>query len=534
MKGLLLFAGLLLPVWVRAQPAPVRVAAMLREVTVYRSAAELRQTAERAVPAGTTELRLTGLAPNLLPAGFQVEVTGGELLSSALARVYPAMTSSDSLAAAEKKLYRLQAEYEAASIEKEFLLSNKMMPTGEKEVWTAALQKGATYYRTRIYDLSLKLGALTRTLAVQTARVEQLRGRDDTRRPTTATGLEAIVRVQAAAAGTVRFSLRYVVPGSRWQPRHDVRLREPGQPVQVINRGLVRNESGLDWNGVRVTLLSADPSVGALRPALQPWTLRYSGEALNEGRLDDYAKRTPTPGQPGVYSADDRSGVRIGEDPAAEGDGSDDFSERFGVAEGVSVPTGSAQLVQLGTAEAPATLEYLTVPKLDPGVFLLAKVTNWEKLKLMADSANVYLRGAYLGQTYLNTRAFGDTLELALGRDPLVTVNRTKREDYNSKNALGRRTVKLSYEINVKNLHKTPINLRVLDQVPVPQEEEIQVEYTPAKGAVLDQESGRLTWQFALDPNESRKLPFSFEIEYPKNKKVNIHRNRRTYSPKFR
>ncbi len=514
--------------------APQRVAATLREVTVYRSVAELRQSAERALPAGTSEVRLTGLAPNLLSAGLQVEVTGAELLTSALVRVYPKKTASDSLLIAEKTLYRLQAEQEAVAHEKEFLVSNRQLPTDSKLNWTVERQKGAAYYRTRIFDLALRRDALSREIDEQQQRIAWFKQRDLT---AVANGLEIVVRVQAATAATVRFGLRYLVPGSRWQPRHDVRMREPGQALQVVNRALVRNESGIDWNGVRVTLLSADPSVGALRPALQPWTLRYSGEALNEGRLDGFATKAPAPATaPGVYSADDRSksAYRVPVIDADESDGPDDFSERFGVAEGVSVPTGSAQLVQLGTAEAPATLEYLTVPKLDPSVFLLAKVTGWEVLKLLADSANVYLRGAYLGQTFLNTRAFGDTLELALGRDPLVQVSRTKREDYNSKGGMGRRTVRLSYEINIKNLHKTPVNLRVLDQVPVPQEEDIKVEYTPAKGVVLDQESGRLTWQFTLAPNDNRKLPFSFEINYPKNKQVNLHRNRNTRSPKFR
>lgn len=514
---------------VAAAQAPVRVPVTLREVTVYRSAAELRQTAERAVPAGVSEIRLTGLAPGLLSAGLQVEVEGAELLSSALVRLPAPVSTSDSAALAEKALYRLQAEREAASVEKDFLLQNKTVPVGDKESYTGELQKGAEYFRKRIYELTLKFGELDRTIAAKQLEVRVLRSRGQ---GTTAGNLALDVQVRTPAAATARFRLTYVVPGSWWQPRHDVRLSDPGKPLEVVNRAVVHNASGLDWKGVRVSLLTANPSIGALRPALQPWALRYSGESLNEGRLDDFATRAKA-------SAADRSapagnGRSSAEQSEPSEENTDDFADRFGVAAEVSVPNGGAQLVQLGTAKAAATLEYLTVPKLDPGVFLLAKVTGWEKLKLMADSANVYLRGAYLGQTLLNTRAFGDTLELALGRDPLVEVNRTKREDYASKSGLGKRTVKLTYEIAVRNLHKTAIKLRVLDQIPIAQEEDIKVTFDPPKGAVLDKDSGRLTWQFGLNPSENLKLPFSFEIEYPKNKHVNLNRNRNVRSPKFR
>jgi uncharacterized protein (TIGR02231 family) len=509
--------------------APIKVPVTLQSVTVYRSSAQLRQTAKRALPAGTSEVHLTGVAASIVAAGLQIEVEGAKLVSSSLVRVPPKINASDSLKIAEKKLYRLQAEREALVQEKDFLLNNKSMPASEKEVWTAELQKGADYFRKRMFELTLKLGELDRATHEQDALVKNFGLHDLAEAPER---LEIVVRLTAANASEVEFNVSYNVPGSWWTPRHDVRLNEPGQPIEVINRAVVHNETGLDWKDVQVSLLTVNPNQGALRPALQPWTLRYSGEAMNEGLLDNVATRAPAaaPGSGSTKSRAQASPVSDDEDS----DTPDDFADRFGVASKVSIPSGTSQVVQLGSAEAPATIEYLTVPKLDPGVFLLAKVTGWEKLKLMADSANVYLRGAYLGTTFLNTRAFGDTLELALGRDPLVRVNRTKRQDFNKKGGLGRRTVKLDYEIVVTNLHKTAINMRVLDQIPVPQEEDITVTYDAAKGAVLDKDSGRLTWEFSLAPNDSRKLPFSFEIEYPKNKNVNLNRNRRTSSPKFR
>jgi hypothetical protein len=205
-----------------AQPAPaVRAAARLREVTVYRAAAELSQTAECAVAAGITEVRLSGLAPRLLAAGFQVEVTGGELLASSFRPVTPRRTASDSLAPAWQRLRRLEAEQEGLTQEREFLMTNRSLPTDNRTTWTADLQKNAAYYRTRMTELALRREELTRDIAEQ----KTLLGRLETagEQKGAPVGIEAVLRIQAARAGNVQLAVRYVVPGSRWQPRHDVR-----------------------------------------------------------------------------------------------------------------------------------------------------------------------------------------------------------------------------------------------------------------------------------------------------------------------
>lgn len=498
---------------------PVRVPMPLREVTVYRRDAELSHRTEHTFPIGITDVRLTGLSSGIQQKGMQIEVQGADLLATSLVKVAPRMTATDSLEAARKELRRLEAEREATTTEKEFLLHNKSLPVGEKEVYTVELQKGADYFHKRIFDLSVKLSELSDAITAQQVEVKRLQDRSNTR--TASSQFEVALRLNLKRAGAVRLVISYVVAGSSWEPRHEIRLRDPGQPIEVVNRALVYNRSGLDWAGVKVTLLSANPNVGSLRPGLDPWELRTAANRFEEGRLDNYAVKGTKPGQ----------NQSPADDAPTEGD---DFTERFGVATDVTVVAGSTYLVPLGSATVAAEYEYLTVPKVDPGAFLVAKVADWEKLKLMADSAAVYLQNAYVGQTLLNASAYGDTLELSLGRDPLVKVTRSKRYDYSSKNLLGRRKVTLRYEIVAKNLHRSSINLRVLDQVPISQEEDIDVETLDLGGATLDKASGKLTWKMPLAANESRKLPFAFSIEYPQRKRGFLFMRAKTKSPKFR
>ena len=62
----------------------------------------------------------------------------------------------------------------------------------------------------------------------------------------------------------------------------------------------------------------------------------------------------------------------------------------------------------------------------------------------------------------------------------------------------------------------------MLDQVPVSQESEIEVEVEQSSNAVWDQLSGEMKWTVTLQPNEAKEFEISFSVKYPKNKPVKV------------
>lgn len=205
----------------------------------------------------------------------------------------------------------------------------------------------------------------------------------------------------------------------------------------------------------------------------------------------------------------------------------------------VSIGAGEDYELQLPAQTLVARTEYLAVPKLSEKVFLQAKVLGWEKLYLPATEeeieADVYYRGSFVGTTEVAPRAFNDSLEISLGYDDQIVVGRTKTEDFSGKSGLGgQHKIRLTYEINVRNRHAQPVRVRVLDQIPVSQEGDLRVKLEESTGALLDEASGKLTWLLSLAPGASRRLRFTFTVEYPKDKNVDFQRPRVVRSPKFR
>ena len=192
-------------------------------------------------------------------------------------------------------------------------------------------------------------------------------------------------------------------------------------------------------------------------------------------------------------------------------------------------------MIELQSENLPAAYEYLTVPKMEMAAFLIAKVTGWQKLNLIDGTANVYYGNAYIAESAINTRVIGDTLEISLGRDNQIIVSRSKIEDKSSTQSLGsKKSESFLYEIQLRNNHKTPVLVKVQDQLPVSQEKDISVEPIELSGAMADAKSRRLQWIKTLGAGEKSAYRIAFTVHYPKNQTVNIRKNRMARTPRYR
>ena len=96
-----------------------------------------------------------------------------------------------------------------------------------------------------------------------------------------------------------------------------------------------------------------------------------------------------------------------------------------------------------------------------------------------------------------------------------------KQKDFTTRKMIGT-TQRESYawEISLRNTKTEAVKIIVEDQVPVSQNAQIEVSLLNAGGAVTEGNTGKLTWIVMLQPNESKKMVYSYEVKYPKDKRV--------------
>ena len=192
------------------------------------------------------------------------------------------------------------------------------------------------------------------------------------------------------------------------------------------------------------------------------------------------------------------------------------------VDEPYSVKSGGEKLaVDLRKYQIEADYTYQAVPKVDKDAFLVARITNWDQYNLLQGEANLYYEETYVGRSILDTRAIQDTLDVSLGRDQNIVVRREKVEQFSRRRILGSNMLESrGFKITVRNTKSEPVKITVFDQVPVSVVSDISVSITELSGAKHDEQSGKISWELNLAPQEQKELNFQYEVKYPGRERV--------------
>jgi hypothetical protein len=183
-----------------------------------------------------------------------------------------------------------------------------------------------------------------------------------------------------------------------------------------------------------------------------------------------------------------------------------------------SIPSdGQGHLVAVKEHKVPSVYRHYCIPKLDPAAYLFAKATGWDALDLLPGPANLYFEGTYIGETYLDSDQVTDTLDISLGRDRGVVVQRTKEQDFSRRQVTGnKRSETIAWTIDLRNTKSEPIDLVLMDQVPVPMLNDINVHLVRHDATSVDEQRGFLTWRVEMAPRAAEQRSFAYEVKAPK------------------
>ena len=192
------------------------------------------------------------------------------------------------------------------------------------------------------------------------------------------------------------------------------------------------------------------------------------------------------------------------------------------VAEPYSIKTnGERTLVDLKTYEIPAAYRYTAIPKLDKDAFLLAEISDWSQYNLLEGESNLYFEEGFVGRSILNPAALQDTLQISMGRDRSIVMQREKVDQYSKKRSVGSNiNESRGYEISLKNNKSQAVTLQLKDQIPVSVNSNITVTTGELTGGTLDPLTGIVTWEITLPPGGQQKLSLRYEVKYPKSERI--------------
>ncbi len=542
-KTLLLISVLLIGILSNAQEVKKQeFETEIKSATVYLTGAEIIRNKKASLKQGRTELIFKNISPKINSKSIRVTTTNEvEILSISSKVNYltkekekPRITQlKDSLLIVSEEIQLLADQTNAYKIEKEMLLTNTSIGGEDNGVSITALKEASDFYRTRTMEINVELSKYKReTIKLNSISYRLNRELNELNANNTYTRSEIIILVSSDKTTSSDIEVKYLVHSAGWSPAYDIKAEDTDKPVEFIYRAKVFNNTDIDWKNLKMTLSTADPTLDVSQPNLQPWYLNYNTITYSNNNQQNYG---------GIGNQGEGYTQNRISDGTDFGNGIQNVTENYAIIEEsyaeVAVPELNAEfeiekpytipsddkpyLVDVNEHKLPATFKHFAVTKLDKDVFLLARITGWEDLNLVEGPANVYYSGTYLGQSFIKTRNVSDTLDLSLGRDGKVIVTRSKLKDYSKTQFIGnKRKDTYTYELVAKNNRKSPINIEILDQIPISQTADIEVKILEISDAQYNETKGELKWEFKLNPGEMKRIRLSYSIKYPKKKQI--------------
>lgn len=526
---------LLFPAFFYAQK-PIFTTAKVKTVTIYFNSAEISQITSATVPKGTSEIVIKNVADYInentvqigAPANvtvLSVQFTNNYISEYEIDENSPAIKKvRDSINWIEKEIKKLTNAKLAESKTIELLDKNQKVSGLNSGLSVAELAKMVDYYKFKRNEISNNVDTLDEKSRKFRDLLSDLNSRmviNAQKQEKTSKG-KLVIQIMNEKSGNVDFDINYLTNNASWKPFYDLRANNISEPIEMMYKAQVAQNTGIDWKQVKLTLSSGNPNQNNQAPILNAWFLRY-GNDKNYADLDDDTKSNTLNE---VVVMGYNSKVKKMENSSVS-NYTTIQENQLNISFEIEIPydilsNGKSHSVALKEINLPAAYNFYAAPRVEKEAFLLAEISDYSKYNLLPGEANIIFEGMYVGKTFINPNQTSDTLNLSMGRDKKISIKREKVVDKSGTKFLSyKKEQTFTYDITIRNNKKEAVEVLLNDQYPLSTDKEVEIELKESDGGKINVETGILTWDLNLKPNETKKIRISYKVKYPKDKKIN-------------
>ncbi|HYS77935.1 MAG TPA: DUF4139 domain-containing protein, partial [Candidatus Dormibacteraeota bacterium] len=548
---LLAIATLLTPALTAAELTPE---SRVTEVTVYRQGALVTREARLSLPPGSHRVVLQDLPCVSDPDSVRAGGDGGEGIEIGGVEVrqefrQPSLTPGyrqirSDLEDLERRQALLSDRQKSIATLRQFL--DGLKATAGQESSKEILARGfAVESWQRAFDfLSSRLDGLSEEERGIEAKSKDLNERTEVARGKLAQmnsqgGIQrwnTAVLLSAARGGEMTLRVSYLAGNATWQPLYDARLDPASERVSLSWQAQIVQTTGEDWKDVAVTLATTQPSAGIDLPVLASLELRPISQAAvaerESGRFtSEMIEQLPVIGRnyqdvltlaPGVGDVAGEGSVPKSQPiQISRADASRrEVAVTFDLPGRLDIPSdGQAHKHLIATREMTAKVEHRAVPRVAPGVYLVAKVTLPGEVPLLPGRVQHFVGGDLVGSSMMAERAGGEEFSLSFGPDDRLKAERKqvfRKVDHRGKDD----EVGYRFVTTLENHLGRDGMIEVKDRIPVSGDERIVVsldddETTP--GAATDpKEPGVLTWKIPVPQSGKKEIALTYRVRSPR------------------
>jgi uncharacterized protein (TIGR02231 family) len=543
------------------------VPSKISKVTVYSQGAQIYRKSSYSISSGLTQVIIEGISPRIDPKSLQVKATGNVIiLDSKYGVHYPEPEESelkgiplkvqkqinslkDSITDINFIIREIQDEIDVYVATKNILLNNgAIRGKGKVNDSIGLLKEAVDYYTIKMMEVNKKIQKLNRKKAIEVEGRNGMNTRlNDLQNYLQNSGMKpkpqgpvhrVVITLSADAAAKGKIDISYLVANAGWTPMYDLRSEPKAGKINLNYKAQVFQNTGIDWEDVRLNISTNNPYQNKTKPTLHPWYIDYyayrqqtyknnnlgSNRGRNSAKSEAYSSPQPTSIAEDSYALEElvvtdaitaNNFVNVVDHV---------ISAEFQIDLPYTIKSNNEQhMILVKNEDLKADFKYYTVPKYDASAYLVAELSKLDELQLVPAKANIFFDGSYIGETYLDPTSMEDTLKLSLGKDPNIIIKRTLLEHECKDKVVGSNSEKtFAYSIEVKNLKSTSIDLVVQDQIPVTTNPDIHVTAKELSKGKLKERTGLVEWEFTLKSKVKKDIEFIYEVKHPKDQKVVI------------
>lgn len=532
----------------------IKTSSKISKVIVYRSGAQIFRKADVNIPAGTSQIIISGLSSRLNANSLRVSGKGNFVILEQQSEIKypepPEVVESvipqhilNKIKAYTDSLELLQFDIDENNAKRDLLLTEKNLLQNSKAITKAdtitELKESLLFYRTRMADINsdwMKFKKREKLLSkiqsgyqTKLAELNDYQNKTTPAISTTTKKPETIITITISADAAVpnaTLNFSYLTSPAGWSPVYELKVDEVSKPVQLTMKAIVTQNTDEDWSKVNLTLSTGTPMTNKVLPIINPWYLTYYMNPYKSGAsnmampvtqsTDNYKSKKESSIEKATMEIDQEATFAT----AYVEQNSNMINTEYEISLPYEIPSDAKpHTIAILKENLTGIFKYVAIPKIDKEAFLTASLVGWEKLNLIPATANIIFENSIIGQTFINPATSNDTLTVSLGTDKRIFVERKKLSDKTKDNIVGsvrKRNIKI--EITVKNQNSTAIELDLKDQFPISNVADIKIETSEVKDAEVNAESGIIQWKLNLKPGESKKVTFNYVISWDKSK----------------
>jgi uncharacterized protein (TIGR02231 family) len=535
------------------EPAIV-VDSKIINVTVFMQGAQVHRKANLSIPKGTQTIVFDYVSPYINAQSIQASGMGKFTIMDAQNRYYYPNPQSivneipskiqrhtklliDSIAILQFDLQRTRDKKAAIISERNLILTHPLL-TGKAKPDSLELLKGTVaFMQTQLNDLAdrlMRMGVVEhnvlKTNAEMQRRLVELQNYQNTTAPKVveAARQQVVLTVFAEASTSGSITINYAVSNAGWSPWYDITAKDAGDDIGLVYKAAVYQNTGEDWNNVRLKISNADPSRSNLKPMLPMWYIDYYQNQVRN-RASEVKKALPYFKDKEVVEMDEYEDEALSSTPTVAGMASD-YTHKMqnftSIEFDIDLPyhiksTGKTHFITLQKHVLKASFTHFIVPKLDLDAFVVAHVEDWEELNLLMGNANIYFGSTFVGRTVLDPSVLSDTLDFVMGRSRAIQVKRVlDKSDTKVPLLSGSKIYTATYTVDLRNSSANLAHIVLEDHIPLTRNAEIEIELSQSGGGTLSKQNGVVTWKFDLASYKKEKLTFTYTVKYPKEQRV--------------